>query len=167
MDAEGSRLGFDLRSVGNRGAQPSWLSGAGESRKTCDFVLSGQLSSLRGSGYIVPVWVTGEDEHAGLAPCSSGDPIVASVSRPVVGLDVGTGGPPVSGGTSQGIELVASIMARTVWETLNVANPAVIWGVPLGVAAAGVGVVTVVISDAVPAVVVTTGKITQRLNRLG
>ena len=72
----------------------------------------------------------------------------------------------MSGGTSQGIGLVASIMARTVWETLKVANPAVIWGVPLGVAAAGVGVVTVVVSNAVPVVVVTTGKITRRLNRL-
>ena len=82
---------------------------------------------------------------------------MASVSRPVVVLDVGTGGPPVSGWTSQGRELVASIMARTVWETLSVANPAVIWGVPLGVAAAGVGVVVVVVSDPVPVVVVTTG----------
>ena len=91
---------------------------------------------------------------------------MVSVLRSVVGLDVGTGGPPVSGGTSQGIELVASIMARTVWETLNVANPVMIWGVPLGVAAAGVGVVTVVVSDAVPVVAVTTGKITRRLNRL-
>ena len=90
---------------------------------------------------------------------------MASVSRPVVGLDVGTGGPPVSGGTSQGVELVASVMARTVWETLNVANPVVIWGAPLEEAAAGVGVVAVVV-DAVPVVVVTTGKITRRLNRL-
>ena len=91
---------------------------------------------------------------------------MASVLRSVFGLDVGTGGPPVSGLTSQGIELVASIMARTVWETLNVASPAVIWGVPLGVAAAGVGVVVGVVSDAVPVVVVTNGKITRRLNRL-
>ena len=57
-------------------------------------------------------------------------------------------------------------MARTVWETRGVvANPAVIWGAPLGVAAAGVGVV-VVVSHAVPVVVVATGKITRRLNRL-
>ena len=71
----------------------------------------------------------------------------------------------MSGWTSQGIELVASIMARTVWETPFVANPALIWGAPLGVAAAGVGGVAVV-SDAVPVVVVTTVKITRRLNRL-
>ena len=89
---------------------------------------------------------------------------MASVLRSVFGLDVGTGGPPVSGWTSQGIELVASIMARTVWETLVVANPAVILGAPLGEAAAGVWVA--VVSDAVPVVVVTTEKITRRLNRL-
>ena len=85
---------------------------------------------------------------------------MASVLRSVFGLDVGTGGPPVSGLTSQGIELVASIMARTVWETrVMVANPAVIWGAPLEEVAAGVGVVAVLV-DAVPVVVVTTGKIT-------
>ena len=65
MDAEGSQLGFDLYADGNRGAQPSWLAGAGESRKTCDFALSVQLSSLRGSEDIVPVLLTDEDEHAG------------------------------------------------------------------------------------------------------
>ena len=90
---------------------------------------------------------------------------MASVSRPVVDLDVGTGGPLVSGRTSQGIKLVASIMARTVWETPFVANPAVIWGAPLEEAAAGVWVVAVVV-DAVPVVVVTIGKFTRRLNRL-
>ena len=57
-------------------------------------------------------------------------------------------------------------MARTVWETRLevVANPAVIWGVPLGEAAAGVWVV--VVSDTVPVVVVTTEKITRRFNIL-
>ena len=129
-DAEGGQLGFDLFSVDNPGAQPSWLAGACESRRTCDFALSGRMSSLRGSGYIVPVWVTGEGEHAGLAPCSSGVLVVTSVLRSVVGLDVGTGGPPVSGGTSQGIELVTSFAARTVWEKRweVAANPAVILG---------------------------------------
>ena len=86
--------------------------------------------------------------------------------RPFCGPSVAwMGGPPVSSWTPQGIKLVASIMARTVWETrVVVANPAVIWGAPLGVAAAVVWVVVVV--DAVPVVVVMTGKITRRLNRL-
>ena len=78
-------------------------------------------------------------------------------------LVVGTGVPPVSGWTSQGTT-VAHVVARPVWETPFVANPGVIWGVPLGVAAAEVWVV--VVSDAVPVVVVTTGKITRRRNRL-
>ena len=60
---------------------------------------------------------------------------------------------------------VTHIVTRPVWEIHFVANPVVIWGVPLGVAAAVVWVVAVV-SDGVPAVVGTTGKITRRLNIL-
>ena len=109
------------------------------------------------------MWVTGEVEHAMSVSCSSGIPVVAAVLRSL-DLVVGTGVPPVSGGTSQGTT-VAHVVARPVLETPFLANPGVIWGVPFGVAAAVVWVVAVV-SDAVPAVIVTTGKFTRRLNRL-
>ena len=78
--------------------------------------------------------------------------MVAAVLRSL-DMDDGTGVPPVSGWTSQGTT-VAHVVARPVWETPFVANPGVIWGVPLGVAAAVVWVAVAV--DTVPAVVGTT-----------